>query len=124
MSPRQLDTRPSAIPAPERDLKNVSPKVSLADDTTSPVTRAVFGSLAVGFGITIVIMAIAVAIFQASPLPSDMFDVDEITAAFLAGLTGLCLIGCGVGIYRCSLLTTSLLFFVALLCGLATTLVS
>ncbi|MCA9078892.1 MAG: hypothetical protein R3C02_19835 [Planctomycetaceae bacterium] len=124
MSTRQLDKRTSVIPAPERDLENVSPEVSPVNDDTSPVTRAVFGSLAVCFGIAIVIMSLAAAVFHASPLPRDMFNADEITAALLAGLTGLCLIGIGIGIFRRSLLLTGLLFLLTLLCGFATTFVT
>lgn len=113
----------SKIPAPERDLKNVDPQVSPASTETSPVTRAVFGSIAIASGIALVIIAIAAAAFHSSPLPRDVFTGDEISAAVLAGLSGACLIGCGVFIFRRSLIVTALLLILSLICGYAASVV-
>ncbi len=111
---------PSQIPAPDRDLANVEPRIPPVSDDTSPVTRAILGSITIAMGVAIVIVAISAAIFQASPLPTTVFNSDEILAAVFAGLCGLCLIGCGRFIFRRSLGITAILLLAALICGYVT----
>lgn len=107
------------IPAPERDLDNVDPAVPPASTETSPVSRAIFGSIAIAFGISFVIIAVAAAVFQVSPLPQDFFNGDEVTAALMAGLSGLSLVGCGLLIFRRSTAGTALLLILSLVFGYA-----
>jgi hypothetical protein len=112
------------IPAPERDLKNVDPQVPPASREPSPVTRFVFGSLAVGFGLAMVAFAVVAAIIQASPLPPGVFRADEAVACLLVACSGLCFIGCGLSILRRSLMTTLALLVLALICGWSATAVA
>ena len=105
------------IPAPERDLRNTEPSVPPASTQTSPITRAIFGSIAIAFGIAIVVISLVAAIFHVSPLPRSIINSDEVTAAIFAGLSGLCLIGCGTFIFKRSLLITALLLLLSIVCG-------
>lgn len=105
------------IPAPDRDLANEEPRVPPAADDTSPVTRAIMGSLAVGMGAAILVTAVLAALFQISPLPADVFDAENMIVFTLACLCGACFIGCGLFIFRRSLVMTSLLLVAALACG-------
>jgi len=108
-----------SIPAPERDLQNVDPEIPPASREPSTITRTIFGSLAVGFGIALLMLGVAAAVFQASPVPQHLFASEELTAAILASVSGLCLIGCGVAIFRRSGLLMAVLFALSILCGVA-----
>jgi hypothetical protein len=112
------------IPAPGRDLKNVDPQVPPASREPSPVTRFVFGSLAIGFGLAMVAFAVVAAIFQASPLPHGVFRADEAVACLLVACSGLCFIGCGLFIFRRSFMITLVLLLIALVCGWSATAVA
>lgn len=114
-------TRPH-IPAAERDLANEDPLIPPATSDTSPVTRAIFGSLAIGMGIAILVIAVLAALFQISPLPTEMFDAGNAAAFTFACLCGACFIACGSFILRRSLLWTALFLIAAIALGfLATT---
>lgn len=107
----------SSIPAPERDLQNVGPHVPPASREPGMISQAIFGSLSVGMGIALVVIGVVAALFNASPLPRELFTADEMMAALFAGLSGLCLIGCGIGIFRRATGVTLVLFALALACG-------
>ncbi|QDU40883.1 hypothetical protein Mal4_52460 [Maioricimonas rarisocia] len=109
------------IPAPERDMKNVEPHVPPASRELSPVTRGLFSSLAIGFGIAVLALAIFAGIMQTSPLPQDYFNSEDLVAVLLAAGSGLCLIGCGIGIARRSTVLAVVLLLGSLLCGMAAT---
>ncbi|MFG0333499.1 MAG: hypothetical protein ACF8TS_09070 [Maioricimonas sp. JB049] len=102
-------------------MKNVDPQVPPASRELSPVTRGVFSSLAIGFGIAVLAVAIFGGILQSSPLPRNVFNAEELIAVLLAAGSGLCLIGCGIGIARRSTVLSVVLLIGSLLCGMAAT---
>lgn len=106
------------IPAPERDLAREDPQVPPASREVGTLTNSLFGSLAIGLGIAVIVGAVIAAVFQISPLPRDLFNADEMTAVLLAVTAGLFLIACGVLILRrgSTLLLLGMLS-VAVLCG-------
>lgn len=105
------------IPAPERDLQNVSPHVPPASSQFSPVTRGIFASLAIGLGIVMIVMAVLAALFGASPVPESMLAQDAFAAWLMVGLSGLFFVGSGVGILRRSLTLTLALLILGVLSG-------
>lgn len=109
------------IPAPERDLKNVEPHVPPASRELSPVTRGIFSSVAIAFGVAVLVLALLGAVLQTSPLPQNVFDAGNLIAVLFAALTGLCLIGCGVGIAAARRSCPLVLLVASLLCGMAAT---
>ncbi|REK19990.1 MAG: hypothetical protein DWQ45_26120 [Planctomycetota bacterium] len=105
------------IPAADRDLANEDPHVPPASRQTSTFTNNLFGSLVIGFGIAVIVMAIVAAIFNVSPLPRDLYRADEVMAAVWAMLAGLCLVGCGVTIMRRGTVWPLVMLVAAIICG-------
>lgn len=105
------------IPAPERDLQNVSPHMPPASSPFAPVTRGIFATLAIGLGVVMMVMALLAALFGASPVPETMLSQDAQAAWLMVGLSGLFFAGSGVGILRRSLLLTLGSLILGMLCG-------
>lgn len=90
----------------------------------SSMTNMVFGSLSIALGIGVVGIAVFAALFQVSPLPQNVFNSDELSAALLAIVCGLCFVGCGMAIFRRATLLTAALLVAALLCGFLSSVVA
>jgi hypothetical protein len=112
-----MDETEKQVPAPERDLQNVSPHVPPASREMSPVTQAVFATPTIGLGIAMIVMAVLALLFEASPVPDSVLRQDALAAWLLVGLSGLFFVGCGVAILRRSLLLTLVSLILALLSG-------
>jgi hypothetical protein len=112
-----MDEAQTKIPAPERDLANVSPQVPPASDEPSPVTQWVFASLAIGLGTAMIVLAVVAAVFAASPIPETVLARDARAAWLLVGLSGLFFAGCGWGILRRSTALTLLSLILAVVTG-------
>jgi hypothetical protein len=113
----EIKTPNTTIPAPGRDLQNVPPFVPPASSQASPVTRAFFASLAIGLGIAMIVIAVLAVLFEASPLPGTFLRQDAFAAWVLVGISGLLFTGCGIGIWRGSLVLTLVLLILGVLSG-------
>lgn len=112
-----MDEINKQVPAPDRDLQNVPPHVPPASREVSPVTAAIFASLAFGLGAVMIVMAILALVFEAAPLPQSVLGQDALAAWLMVGLSGLFFAGCGVGILRRSLPLTLVLLILGVLSG-------